>query len=84
VVTGFQHATQDVAELGFVINQAQQRLAACALHADAEDILRRRVEISDQQAVINEDNARAQAIENSLRIVAGCSVAAGTIALTAA
>jgi len=84
VITRFQHAAQDVPKLRFVINQAQQRLAASTLLANTKEAFCRRVKVGNQQAVIKEDDAGTQAIENSLRIVARCSVVAGTISFAAA
>jgi hypothetical protein len=54
------------------------------LQAHAEDVFRGRVEVDYQQIVVNEDDARAQAIENSFGVVGGRSVATGTLAGTAA
>ena len=78
VVTGFQDATQDVAQLGFVVEEAQQRFAACALHADAEDVFASRVEVDDQQVVVDEDDARTEAVKNAFRDIVARAVVART------
>jgi hypothetical protein len=69
VVTRFQHPAENVAHLGLVVDEAQQRLAARALLADAEDVLGGGVEVDDQQAVVDENDACAQAVENAFGIV---------------
>ena len=79
IVTGLQYPPEDVPHLGLVVDQSQQRLAARTLQADAEDVLRRRIEIDDQQAVVDENDARAKAVENSLGIVCRRAAVAGTL-----
>jgi hypothetical protein len=69
VVPGLQNPGQDVPHLGFVVDQPQQRPAARTLQADAEDVFRSRVKVDYQQVVVNENNACAQAVENSSGIV---------------
>ncbi len=77
MITRFEHAAQNVAQFRFVIHQAQKRLAARALHADAEDVLRGRIQIDNQKALIDEDNASAKAIKNALGISMAGTVTAG-------
>jgi hypothetical protein len=48
------------------------------LHTDAENVFGGGVEVDDQQAVINEDDAGAQAVENSFGVVGRRSVITGT------
>jgi hypothetical protein len=55
----------------------------CALHADAEYVFRCRVEVDDQQVVIDKNDARTQAVEYSFGIVVRRAVA-GPLAGTAA
>jgi hypothetical protein len=50
-----------------------------ALNTDTKYVFGCRVEVDDQQALVDQDNACAQAVENALRIVAGASVVAGTV-----
>jgi hypothetical protein len=50
------------------------------LQADAEDVFRRGVELGDQQAVVYENDASTQAVENSFGIVRCCAaVIAGAL-----
>jgi hypothetical protein len=79
IVTRLQHAPENVAHLGLVVDQPQQGLAARALQADAEDVLGRGIEIDDQQAVVDKNDARAKAVENSLWIVCRRAAVAGML-----
>jgi hypothetical protein len=80
-----QDAAEDVAHFRLVIDEPQQRLAACALQADAEYVLGCGVKGDDQQVVVDEDDACAQAVENAFGIVRCCAaVIAGALAAAAA
>lgn len=57
VVARFDDATQYVAQLGFIVDKPQQRLALRALHANAKDVLRGRIEVDDQKAVVEKNDA---------------------------
>jgi hypothetical protein len=69
MVARIQYSRQDVAQLRLIPDQSQQRSTASALHADAEEIFGSRVEIDNQQIVVEKYDARAQAIEDSCGIV---------------
>jgi hypothetical protein len=64
VVAGCRNAAEDLAHFRFVVDKLQQRLAAGALTANAEDVFSRRIQVDDQQVLIQEDDARIQAIED--------------------
>jgi hypothetical protein len=66
-----QHAAENVAHFGLVVDQPQQRLSSRALQADAENVFGRRIQVGDQQAVVYENDASAQAIEYSFGVVGG-------------
>jgi len=42
----------------------QQRLAVCAPAADTKNVFRCRVQADDEQVLVQQDDARIQAIEN--------------------
>jgi len=65
VVSGSQHATQDVTHFRLVINQAQERFTLRALLADAKNIFGRRIQADDQEAAVEKNNARAQPIKDA-------------------
>jgi hypothetical protein len=46
------------------------------LYADTEDVLRRRIKVEDQKALINKDDARAKAVENTFGVWVARSVVA--------
>ena len=50
-------ATEDIAEFRVVVEQAQQRLAACALFGNAEQMFGRRIEITNQEGAVENDDA---------------------------
>jgi len=56
---------QDVSQLRFVIKQAQERFALCALLADPQNVFRRWVQANNQQTAIEENDARTQAIKDA-------------------
>ena len=63
MVTRRENAAQDVAHLGFVVDELEQRLSARALLADAENVLCCRVEPDNQEVLVEQDDARAQVVE---------------------
>jgi hypothetical protein len=79
-IAGRGDPVQDVTQLGLFVEQAQQGLAARAPRAYAEYVFRRRVESDNEQAGIEQDDARAEGIENVLRILAGAAVPARALA----
>ncbi len=64
MIAGCCDTPQDIAHLRLVVDELQQRLAASPLLADAQDVLRRRIQRDDQEAVVEQDDARAQAVED--------------------
>jgi len=68
---------QDIAKLRFIVDETQQRPTAGAFFADAEDVLSGRVKANDQQAIIQQDNARIQAVEDTFGVVVKGAVATG-------
>jgi hypothetical protein len=69
---------EDVAQLRVVVEQAQQRFAACTPLADAENVLRSGIETGDEQVPVQQDDAGAEAVENVLRLLGGRAIVAGT------
>jgi hypothetical protein len=59
----------------FVIDEPQQRFAARARTTDAEDVFGRGVQVDDVKAVIEQDNAGAEAVDNPGGVPAERSVA---------
>jgi hypothetical protein len=47
---------QDLAHLGFVVDQPQQRLAVGASAADAEDVFCGRIQVDNQQVIVQQDD----------------------------
>lgn len=64
-----QYAAEDIAKLWFIVNQPQQRFAARAPRADAQDVFRRRIQANDKQVRVEQDDARTQVTENLSRVV---------------
>ena len=81
VVARFQDTTKDVSQLWFVIDQLQQGLTFGSLCAYTEDVFGGRIEACDQQARIEQDDARTQAVEDSSGILVKGSVVTGTVPL---
>ena len=80
VITGRGNSGQHVAQFRFVIDELQQGFATGAAAADAEHVLGSRVQINDKQAVIEQDDAGTQAVEDAGGMFVQRSVA-GTAAL---
>ena len=57
MVTRCDDTTQYVAKLGLIIDQLQQGFAPRPLHANAQDIFCGRVQVDDQEAVVEKDDA---------------------------
>ena len=64
VIPGDRNTAQDLAHLRFVVDKLQQRLAACAPAADTKNVFCGRVQVNDEQMLIQQDDAGAQAVEN--------------------
>ena len=80
VVARRRHARQDFAHLRFVVDELQQGLVTRPGTTDPEDVFGGRVEVDDQQVVVEQNDARAQGVEDVAGIVAEGSVT-GTAAL---
>ena len=63
VVTRCDDPGEDVSEFGIIIDEAQQRFAPRPCLADTQDVLGRGVQVRDEQVLIEEDYARAEAFE---------------------
>ena len=63
VIAGRNYPAEDVAQLRFIIDKSQQRLATRAPLADAENVLRGRIQADDEQVLVEQNDARAQAVE---------------------
>jgi hypothetical protein len=57
---GFQRPIEDVEEFRVITKQLQPGLFECALPADTEEIFRRRIDVFDKQAVIEDDDGGVQ------------------------
>jgi len=57
VVSGFNNATKNVSQLRLIVDELQQRLATCALNANAKNVFGGRVQADDQQALVEKDDA---------------------------
>ena len=57
VVSRRGNAAQDVSELCIVVEQAQQRFTVCTVTTDPEYVFRRRVEVDDEQILVEQDDA---------------------------
>jgi hypothetical protein len=57
VIAGGDDAAQDVPQLGFVVDEPQQRFTARAPYTDAENVFRGRVEADDEQVAVEQDDA---------------------------
>jgi hypothetical protein len=63
VIAGRCNAGEHISEFRFVIDELQQRFAASTAAADAEHILGGRIQVDDEQVVIEQDDAGTQAVE---------------------
>jgi hypothetical protein len=75
VIAGRGDAAQDFAHFGFVVDEAQQRLATRPRTADAENIFGGRVQVDDEKIVVEQDDTRTQAVDDSGGVAAEWSVA---------
>jgi hypothetical protein len=57
MIAARDNATQDIAQLWFIIDQPQQRIALGALHADAKNVFCGRIEVDDQEAAVEKNYA---------------------------
>ena len=79
VIAAAHDAAQDIAQFRFVVDQPQQRRAARPLRADAEDVFCGRIQADDQQVGVEQDDARAQAVENFLCVAVERAVVTGAV-----
>jgi len=77
---GCSDASEDLAHFGFVIDEPQQRFAARTTATDTQNVFGRRVQIGDQQVVVEQNDARGETVEDFARVVAQ-RAAAGTAAV---
>lgn len=77
MVTARGNARQDIAHLGLVVDQLQQRLTVRALLADTKDVFGGRVQRNDQKMFIKKDDANTQRVENVTGVSVQRSVVAG-------
>jgi hypothetical protein len=76
VIARYADPAEDVAQLGIVVEQPQQRFAACTTLAYTEDVFRGRVEAKDKQVPVEQDYARTQPVEDVFCLVADVAVVA--------
>ena len=70
-------SAQYVPQFRIVIDETQQRLALSACLADSEDVFGGRIQADDQEVLVEQDNARAKAVEYVSGVVTMRSVVAG-------
>ncbi len=80
VITARGNARQYFPHFGLIIDELQERLAAGAFTTDSQHVFRGGVQIGDQKAVIEQNDARGNAVENAAgeflqRSAAGASAA---------
>jgi hypothetical protein len=61
-------------EFGIVVEELQQRFAARAPLAHPQDVFRRGIEAHDEQVPVEQDDPRAQAVEDVFRLIANVGV----------
>jgi hypothetical protein len=81
MVAGIHDPGEDVPELGLVVDEPEQGFAAGTLNAHAEYVLGGGIEVEYQQARIEDDDTRAQRVEDALRGAVPIIVAAAAAAL---
>ena len=59
MIPGREHPGKDVSHFRFVVDKLEQRLAARAPLADAEDVFCRRIQSDDKEMVVEQNDARA-------------------------
>jgi hypothetical protein len=68
MVTGGDDARQDVLQFPIIVEQPQQRFAPRAVLTDTEYVLRGRIQADDEQIVVEQDDAGAQAVDDGLSL----------------
>lgn len=76
VIAGPANAAENIAQLRLVVEKPQQGMAACALRADSENVFGGRVQRDDQQITVDQNDARAQAVQDGLGVPVRAAVAA--------
>ena len=69
LVAGGGDAAENLLHFRLVIHEAQQGLASRARTADAEYVFSGRVQVDDEQMLIQQDDARVQAVEDTAGVV---------------
>lgn len=64
VIARRDDAAQDISQLRFIVNQPLERFTLRAACADAEYVLCCTVQADDQQILIEQNDSRAQAVED--------------------
>ena len=77
MIAGLEDPAKNVPQFWLIVDEAQQRLAAGPLYADTEYIFGRRIEVEYQKALVDKNDARAKAVENSFWIGVAGIVTAG-------
>jgi len=84
VVTRVDDAGEDVAEFRLVPDEPQQRVAAGAAFADAEQVFRRGIQRDDQQGAVQQGDAGCETVEDvtgvAVEEAAGAGAGAGAAA----
>ena len=65
VVATRRDAREHFAKFGFVIDELQQGFAARPAPADSKYVFRGRVQVDDQEVVVEQDDARREAVEDT-------------------
>ena len=73
VISARRNACEDLAHFRFIVDESQQRLPPRACATDAEHVFGGRVQVNDQEVVIEQDNARGQAVQNANGVFLQCS-----------
>ena len=77
VVVCFDDAAQNFLQLGFVVNETQKRFTTSALCANTKNIFCGRIQAYDQEVLVEQDDACAQAVENASGVLIEIPVVAG-------
>ena len=74
MIAGYGDPRQDIAHLRFVVDESKKRLPTRSRPADAEHVFSGRIQVENEQVVVEQDNARAQAVEDIAGVVLKRSV----------
>jgi len=84
VIACFDDATEDVAQLGFIVDKLQQGFALRTLNADTKNVFGGRVQADDQQTLIEKNDAATQAVEDLLGVFIEAAIVTGALRRAAA